>query len=696
MNQQNPSPPMAKKRPMKFSIHGDTRIDNYHWLRLTDEQKRASKKDSQTKEVLEYLQRENNYYKEHTKETLPFQENLFKEIKARIKEQDSSVPYFKNGYYYITRYEKGKQYPIYTRKKGTLQAEEEVLLEVNQLAADFEYYQIGGLAVSPNNHLLIYGVDTVSRRQYTLYLKDLQTGKTEKLIENTTGGAVWANDNETIFYTKKNKTTLRSQYIFRYHLKERKPIQIYEETHEAFSVFVAKSKSKKYVMIGSFSTTSTEYRFLEADNPFGAFQVFQKRQRDLEYSIAHYGAHFYILTNKDKAFNFKLMKTPISQTSKEYWQEVIPHRKEVLLEGITIFKQYLVLEERERGLNAINVKRWDGTNDYYLSFQEETYTAEVVFNPEFDTQKLRYVYSSMTTPNSVIDFDMQTKKQTIVKEQEVLGGDFNKENYTSKRIWAVARDNQKIAISIVKHKNTRFSAQTPFLLYAYGSYGHTINPSFSITRLSLLNRGFVYGIAHVRGGEYMGRHWYESGKLQQKKNTFYDFIDCSQYLIDNHYTSAEHLYAMGGSAGGLLMGVIINQAPYLYKGIIANVPFVDMINTMLDETIPLTSGEYDEWGNPNKKEDYFYMKSYAPYENIKESYFPNLLITAGLHDSQVQYWEPAKWIAKLREFHKGNTKLFLHTNMQTGHSGASGRFDALKEIAKEMSFLLNLERKTEK
>ena len=692
MNKEH-TPPVAKEKAVKNMIHNDTRVDKYHWMRLTDQQKQAEKKDTQTSEVVAYLKAENEYYQEQTKDTLDFQKKLFKEMKARIKEQDDSVPYFKNGYYYIVRYEKGKQYPVYIRKKESLQAEEEILLEVNVLAKDFDFYQVGGIAISTNNQKMIYGVDTLGRRQYTLYLKDLRTGIIQKLVENTTGSAVWANDNQTFFYVQKNQNTLRSQYIFRGNILRKKQHLVYEESEEAFSVCVSKTKSQKYLLIAAHSTRSTEYRFLSADYPKGTFQIFQKRTKDLEYNIAHYEDHFFILTNKDAATNFKLMKTQLAKTSEKYWQEVIPHRDTVFLEGFVIFKIFLVLEERKKGLTQIRIKKWDGTEDYYLPFESETYTAWVSYNPEFDTQKLRYVYNSLTTPQSVIDFDMQTHQQTVIKEQEVLGGAFKKENYVSERIWIQARDGASVPVSIVRHKETKFGKDTPFLLYGYGAYGHTIEPDFSTTRLSLLDRGFVYGIVHVRGGQYLGRHWYEQGKMEHKKNSFNDFVDCSRYFIENNYTSKEHLYAVGKSAGGLLMGVIINQAPELYRGIIAGVPFVDVLNTMLDASVPLTTGEYDEWGNPNKKQEYLYIKSYDPYENIKHDSFPNVFVSAGFYDSQVQYWEPAKWVATLRKHQKGAGKIFLYTDMKTGHSGVSGRFDALKEIAREMSFLLHLEQK---
>ncbi len=675
--------PKAEKIAKKLEMHGDIRIDNYYWLN-----------EKENPKVIDYLNAENAYFNEVTAHTNELQEELFTEMKARIKEDDESVPYKKNNYFYITKFKKGEQYPVYSRKFQNLEAKEEILFDVNKLAEGHNYFQLGGLSVSPNNKLVAFGTDAVSRRQYTLQFKNLETGELyPEKIENTTGGASWASDNKTVFYTQKNPTTLRSEKIFR-HVLGTNPSEdevVFEEKDEAFSVYVYRSKSEKFIIIGSYSTVSTEYRILEAENPTGACRVFQPRERDLEYSIAHYDSDFYVMTNKDKATNFKLMKTSDTQTLKENWVDVIPHREDVLLEDISIFKDFLVLEERTKGLNKIRIIRWDDSEDYYLPFEEETYAAGVYSNPEFDTNIIRYGYNSMTTPSSVIDFNVDDKTKTIKKESQVLGGKFDKENYKSERLWATAADGEKVAISLVYHKNTELSENTPLLLYGYGSYGHTIDAGFSSTRLSLLDRGFVFAIAHIRGSEYLGRNWYENGKLLQKKNTFNDFIDCAKYLINEGYTSSNHLYGYGGSAGGLLIGAVINMAPELFNGAIAAVPFVDVVTTMLDDTIPLTTGEYDEWGNPNQKKYYDYMKEYSPYDNVKSLNYPNLLVTTGLHDSQVQYFEPAKWVAKLRELKTNDNLLLLHTDMETGHGGASGRFDALKETARDYSFIIDLE-----
>jgi oligopeptidase B len=676
--------PIAKIVPHNLEKHGQTREDNYFWLN-----------DREDKEVLDYLNKENDYYQKMTAHTKQFQEDLFKEMKARIKEDDSSVPYFYNGYYYITRFEIGKDYPIYARKKGSLEAKEEIMFDCNEMAKNFTYFNLSGISISEDNKWATFGLDVVSRRQYLIQIKNLETGEilSEK-IENTTGAAAWASDNKTIFYTKKDPKTLRSDMIYKHVLNtdSKKDELVFHEKDDTFYTTVYKDKSKKYLVIASSSTLTTEFQILDASTPNDSFSIFQKRVRGLEYSISHFGNHFYILTNSDKATNFKLMKTAERATSIENWTEVIPHREDVLLEGIDIFKNYLVVEERSNGLNKIQIRPWSGKKPYYLPFSSETYTVYSTTNPDFDTEILRYAYQSLATPSSVIDFNMATKEKIVLKEQAVLGGKFDKNNYVEERIWATAEDGTKIPISMVYRKGMKKNGSNPFLLYAYGSYGSTIDPYFSTTRLSLLDRGFIFAIAHVRGGEYLGRKWYEDGKLLKKKNTFTDFIDCSKYVVRKEYTSKNHLYAEGGSAGGLLMGAIVNMAPDLYNGVIAQVPFVDVVTTMLDDSIPLTTGEYDEWGNPNDKKYYDYMLSYSPYDNVKAQNYPNMYVSTGLHDSQVQYWEPAKWVAKIRAVKKDKKLLFLDTNMEAGHGGASGRFEALKEVAKEFSFLLDLEK----
>ncbi len=673
--------PVAAKKPKELTIHGDTRIDNYYWLR-----------ERENPEVIAYLEAENSYRELVMKDTKGFQNELFDEIVGRIKQTDESVPYRKNGYYYYTRYVEGMEYPVYCRKKGSLEAEEEILANVNEMAQGHAYYQVGGMSVSPDNRYLAIGIDTVSRRKYTIYIKDLETGKMlDDQIPVTTGGASWANDSKTLFYTQKDDETLRSKAIFRHAMGSStvKDVMVFEEKDETFSTFVFKSKSNRYMIIGSSSTLTNEYRYLSADDPLGDFKVVQPRVRGLEYNVSHYEDHFYIITNLE-ATNFRLMKTPVTHTSKEHWQEVLAHREDVFLEGIEIFEDFLVVEERKEGLTQLRVIPWDSGSEHYIGMGEEVYTAWISINPDFDSKLLRFGYSSLTTPNSTFDYDLQTRERRLLKQEEVLGGSFDPANYEAKRLYAMADDGKKIPISLVYRKGIVLNGENPTLLYAYGSYGFTIDPGFRSHRLSLLDRGFVYAIAHIRGSQVYGRPWYEDGKLLKKMNTFTDYNDCAEHLINENYTSPDHLFAMGGSAGGLLMGAVVNLQPELYKGVIAAVPFVDVVTTMLDEDIPLTTSEYDEWGNPNHKTYYDYMLSYSPYDQVEAKGYPNMLVTTGLHDSQVQYWEPAKWVAKLREMKTDNNLLLMYCNMETGHGGASGRFEQYRETAMEYAFLLKL------
>lgn len=684
--------PKAKKIEEKLSIHGDTRVDNYFWMRLSDEQKEAKNPDKQTKDVLNYLNAENDYLKKTMAHTDALQDKLFKEITARIKQDDSSVPVKKNGYIYYSRYEPKQDYPLICRKKENTSVEE-IMLNGPELGKNQSYFAFGGTDVSTNNQYLAYGVDLVSRRQYTIYIKDLKSGKLLKdKIENTNGSATWANDNKTIFYSKNDPQTLRSYRIYKHIIgtdsKEDK--LVYEEKDETFGCDIFKTKSDKFLMIASHQTMSTEFRYLDANNPEGEWKILQKRERGHEYSADHFGDNFFIVTN-DKAKNFRLMKTPVNETGKENWEEVIPHRKDVLLEGIEMFRDYLVVAERKNGLNQLRVIQWKDKKEHYIEFKDPAYMAYAFDNPEFDTDKLRFAYSSMTTPYTVFDYNMKSGERIQRKQQEVVDPNFSPDNYVSERIYATARDGVKVPVSIVYKKGTKKNGKAPLLLYAYGSYGYSMDATFSSVRLSLLDRGFIFAIAHIRGGQEMGRQWYEDGKLLKKKNTFYDFIDCGKYLVDKKYTSPEHLYAQGGSAGGLLMGAVMNIEPELWNGVLAGVPFVDVVSTMLDETIPLTTGEFDEWGNPKEKKYYDYMLSYSPYDNVEKKAYPNLLITTGYWDSQVQYWEPAKWIAKLREYNTGDNELFMYCNMDVGHGGASGRFEQYKEVALEYAFLLDLE-----
>ena len=678
------SSPSADKIPQELIKHLDTRIDNYYWLN-----------DKENPKVIDYLNKENNYTNNKLEPTEKLQKELFNEMKARIKEDDSSVPYFYNDYWYVKKFKKGKDYPIYTRRYKSLESNEEVLVDVNKLAKGHSFYNLGGISVSPDNKKLSYSADTISRRLYTTYFLNIETGKLyNEKIDNTTGSLTWANDNKTVFYSKKNLTTLRVNKIYKHKLETdpKSDELIYEEKDESFSVGVSKSKSEEFLFLNSRSTLTSEVRFLNANNPDGEFKIFNKKTSGHEYSVSHFKDNFYIITNKDNAKNFKLMKSSLNMTNEKSWENVIEHRKNVLLEGIEIFNDFLVVVERDSGLVKMNIKKWDKSDNYYLPIDGETYSLSPGTNIDFKSKKLRYSYSSLNTPTSIIDFHMENKSFEIKKKQEVIDDKFDESNYITERLWAKSHDNTKVAISIIRHKNTELNQSTPLLLYGYGSYGITLDPYFSSVRLSLLDRGFVYAVAHIRGSEYLGRDWYEDGKLLNKKNTFLDFIYSANHLIKNNYTSSEHIYAMGGSAGGLLMGAVLNLEPELFKGIIAAVPFVDVLTTMLDESIPLTTLEYDEWGNPNNEEYYDYMLSYSPYDNVQNKNYTNLLVTTGLHDSQVQYWEPAKWVAKLREYNKSDNIILLHTNMETGHSGASGRFEALKEVAMEYAFLIGLEK----
>ncbi|WP_026952311.1 S9 family peptidase [Algoriphagus mannitolivorans] len=677
------TPPIASQKTKVLEIHGHQRNDPYYWMN-----------DRENPEVIQYLEAENRYLEETLKPVESFKNALFEEMKGRIKEDDQSVPYRKAGYYWYSRYTQGAEYPIFCRKSGSLESPEEIILDVNVLAEGKSYYQVGGTVTSPNQKLLAFAADEVGRRIYTIHFKNLETGEIlEEKIPNVTGNMTWAADNRTLFYTKQNPDTLRSYQVYRHELGDsvEKDVLIYEEKDEEFSCVVHKTKSEKCLLIHSESTISSEMRFLEADNPFGDFKILQPRTPHLEYAADHFGEFFWIRTN-DQAKNFKLVKAPCIAPQKENWVDVIPHRSEVLLEDFDLFAGFLVTQERSNGLTKIQVKPWDG-DSHTIQFEDQTYTAWIGANPEFETEMLRFGYNSLVTPSSTFDYHMVSKEKVLLKQQEVVGG-HDPSAYHSERIWAKAKDGVLVPISLV-YKKSLFekNGENPLLLYAYGSYGFSMDAYFSSTRLSLLDRGFVFAIAHIRGGEDLGRHWYEDGKMLKKKNTFTDFISCAEHLIGEKYTSPNHLYAMGGSAGGLLMGAVINLKPELFHGVIANVPFVDVVTTMLDETIPLTTGEFQEWGNPKHPEYYEYMLSYSPYDNVEAKDYPNLLVTSGLHDSQVQYWEPTKWVAKLRDLKTDNNLLLLHTNMDAGHGGASGRFNALKELAMEYTFLLMLEGK---
>ncbi len=695
--QEKMTPPFARAEPLTLVNHNDERVDEYFWMRLSDEQKDLGDKNPQTKEVLDYLRAENDYLTAVMSDTDSLQDELYEEIVARLDPTDQSVPYLYNGYYYYSRYAEGSEYPIHCRKKGSLDAQEQVMLDENELASGFDYYATAGKSVSSDNKILAFSEDTLSRRIYTIRFKNLETGQIlEDEIAGTSGNVVWANDNQTVFYSVRDHA-LRAYKIFRHQLGSpvSEDVEVFHEADETFRCGIFKTKSEDFLVIVSSSTLSNEYRVLDANNPTATWRVIQPRERGLEYSLDHMGDHFYILTNWE-AKNFRLMKTPTDRTTKENWQEVIPHRDDALIEGIELFEDFLVLEERVDGLSKVRVMPWTEGGEHYIAFDDATYVSGISTNREMDTDILRISYSSMVTPSSVYDYNMNTRTLELKKQQKVMTG-YDAEKYHSERLWATASDGAKVPVSLVYNKqHFKQDGTSPLLLYAYGSYGYSIDPYFRTTILSLLDRGFVFALAHIRGGQEMGRSWYEDGKLLRKKNTFTDFIDCGEFLIQEKYCADDQLYAMGGSAGGLLMGAVMNMRPELWAGVIAAVPFVDVVTTMLDETIPLTTGEYDEWGNPNEEAYYHYMKSYSPYDNMREVEYPNVLVTTGYWDSQVQYWEPAKWVARMRTKNVGDNLILFHTNLEAGHGGASGRYQQFKEVALEYAFLLKLAGKTDR
>ena len=673
--------PRAEKINKIMTMHNHERIDEFYWLN-----ERGNPK------VIDYLNSENDYRNSYMKDYKGLENELFEEIKSRIKEDDSSVPYLDNGYYYYTRFEKGKQYPIYCRKKDNLKNDEEILIDVNKMSQGHEYFRIGGIDISPNNKIMAYSVDTISRRLYTVHFKNLETGKKNThTISNTSGGVSWANDNKTLFYNQKNTKTLRTEKVMRHSFNQnQKDEEVYFEKDDEFNLYSYKSKSGKYIIIVSGKTISDEIRFLNANEADGDFKIFQKRVDGLEYSIDHLDDKWYVRTNINDSKNFKLMVCDEDKTSSDNWKEFIKHRKNVLLEGVEVFNDFFVITERENGQRRFNVISNKDGESHYIDFEEEVFSAYSSVNSEINSKTFRYGYSSMTTPNSTIEYNLIKKTKTVLKEAEILGGTFDKNNYESMLVWADARDGKKVPISLVFRKDTYKKGKNPLLLYGYGSYGSTNSAGFSSVRLSLLDRGFVYAIAHIRGSQYLGREWYEDGKMFNKKNTFWDFIDSAKYLGNNSYVDRDQIFAMGGSAGGLLMGAIANMEPEVFKGIVAAVPFVDVVTTMLDETIPLTTFEFDEWGDPKDEDSYYYMLSYSPYDQVEEKDYPAIFITTGYHDSQVQYFEPAKWIARLRDKRTNKEPLLMYCNMDAGHGGASGRFEAYKETAMEYAFLISL------
>lgn len=676
-NQNTMKPPLAAQKPHELTIHGHTRIDPFYWLN-----------DRENPEVITYLEAENAYTEAVMASTKDFQQKLYDEMLGRIQQTDMSVPYRLNGYWYYSRFEEGKEYPLYCRKADKEDAQEEIMLNGNAMAEGYAYFQIGGWQVSYDNKILAYAVDTVSRRQYTVYIKNLETGEVYKdAIPNTSGNMAWANDNKTLYYTIKDET-LRSYKILKHVLgtDQNNDVLVFHETDPTFNTFVFKTKSSEYIAIGSGSTVSSEYRIQPANQPDAPFRIIQPRMRDLLYSIEHFGNHFYIRTNLD-AKNYRLVKTPVDKTSLENWTEVIAHRNDVFLEDFEVFAAYLALNERKDGLTQVRIMHWDGSDDHYLDFGEPAYTAYLSTNLDFETDKLRFAFTSLTTPNSIYEYNMGKREKELLKQQQVLGG-YNPDDYQSERFFVTSHDGVQVPVSLVYKKGMVKNGANPLVLYGYGSYGASMDAYFSSSRLSMLDRGFIWAIAHIRGGQEMGRHWYDDGRLLNKRNTFYDFIAAGEALVEKKYTSPNHMFAMGGSAGGLLVGAVMNMRPDLWKGVVAQVPFVDVVTTMLDESIPLTTGEYDEWGNPNEKEYYEYMLSYSPYDNIEAKNYPAMLVTTGLHDSQVQYWEPAKWVARLRQMKTDNNTLLLKTNMDFGHGGASGRFERLREVALEYTFMM--------
>ncbi len=672
-------PPAVEKKPVELDIHGDVRIDNYFWLN-----------ERENPAVIDYLEAENAYTESVLTEASGLQTRLVEEMKSRIKQDDVSAPYKHGEYYYYYRLGEGQEYPVYCRRKGSMGADEEVLLDVNKAAEGETYFSVRGFKVSPDHKRAGYGVDTTGRRFYDLRFIDLETGRMlPDQIDDVTGNYEWAADSNSLFYVRQDPGTLRWDRIYRHELGADDDELVFAEQDETFNAYVYKSVSGKYIYIASESTLSTEVWYLQAATPMQEPQVFLPREQEHEYFVTDGGDRFFVTSNEN-AQNFRILETPLDNTAKDAWSVVVPHREDVLIESVDIFSNYIVITERTQGLTQMEVIDRDSRELHIIDFGETVFQASSGDNYDFETGVFRYDYESLTTPDSVYDYDLDSRQRQLVKEKEVLGG-FDRNDYESERLFVTARDGAKVPVSLVYRKGMELDGRNPLLQYGYGSYGSSIDPFFSANQLSLLNRGFVYAIAHIRGGSEMGRQWYYDGRQLNKKNTFTDFIDVSKFLIEDGYTSPEHLYASGGSAGGLLMGAVVNMAPDLYNGIATRVPFVDVVTTMLDDSIPLTSSEWDEWGNPNEKEFYDYMLSYSPYDQIERRAYPNILVTTSLHDSQVQYWEPAKWVAKLRDYKTDDNLLLLKTDMQAGHSGKTGRFQSLEDAAIQYTFFLYLE-----
>lgn len=685
MNKSELIAPVAVIKPHLHDIHGHQRNDNYFWLRDDD------RKDL---EVLTYLEQENEYTEKVMEPLSSVKEKLYEEMVARQEPELESVPYFKKGFWYLSRFDEGKDYSVYSRRKESMEADEDIFFDCNERATGFAYYQLGDLSLSPNSMLLAFTEDTVSRRQYTLRFKDLKTGELlDESIEDVTD-VVWANDNKTVFYVKQHPETLLSYQVYRHLLGDapQNDVLIYEEEDDTFHLNLYKTRSEEYLVICADSTMTSECLLLNADTPLDEFCCFSPRLREHEYSVDHFQGQFFIRSNytgKNFALHTLTDKTKGHKTSApSEWETLVPARESVLLEGYELMQDWLVVEERAKGLPVLRQINFKTSKSITLSFNDPVYTVFSHYNPQANSSKFRYQYTSFTTPSTVYELDLDTGETTLLKQSQVMG-EFDSADYQSERVWVSARDGIKVPVSLV-YKKTLFNHKNPLLVYAYGSYGHSLDIGFSSANLSLLDRGFVYAVAHIRGGEELGRDWYEQGKLLNKQNTFNDFVDVSKSLVDSGYGASDKVFAMGGSAGGLLMGAVINQAPELYRGVVAAVPFVDVVSTMLDESIPLTTGEYDEWGNPNDPEYYHYMLSYSPYDQVSAQAYPNMLVTTGLHDSQVQYWEPAKWVAKLRELKTDDNQLLLYTDMESGHGGKSGRFKHFEDIAREFAFLIDL------
>ncbi|MFN0213149.1 MAG: S9 family peptidase [Saprospiraceae bacterium] len=679
-NPQSATPPHPEQKPKELSTPwGDKRSDEYYWLN-----------ERENPAVTAYLEAENRYADTVLAPVKGLRTKLYDELKARIKEDDQTVPYFKNGYWYVARFEAGKEYPVFTRKKGDLNAAEEVLVDVNTLAAGKEYCQFGGLQVSLDNQLMAYSVDYSGRNLFKVYFKNLATGKDLPDSFDIGGAFVWANDNKTILYDTKDKVTLRNDKIWRHVIgtPQKQDVLMYHEKDETQYAYLGKSKSEQFFLINSAYTQTVEVQYLDANNPAGNFQSIRPREKDFFYEIEHWNDQFIIRTNWD-AKNFRLMETPVSDPRRENWKDVLPHRKDILLDGFTVFKEYLVASEHKGGLSQIHILRWADKADHYIEVGEPTYACSVDNNPEFDTKTLRYAFSSLKTPTTIVDYNMETKAKEVKKVAPVLGG-FDSNHYETEFVWATARDGVKVPISLVHKKDLPRNGNAPCHLTGYGSYGSSYAPGFNRDKISLLDRGFVVAIAHIRGGMEMGYQWYEDGKMLKKMNTFNDFIDCADFLIKEKYTASDRLFAEGRSAGGLLMGAVTNMRPDLFKGIITGVPFVDVLTTMSDPSIPLTTGEYTEWGNPANKAEYDYMKQYSPYDNMKKGNYPNMLVLTSFADSQVQYFEPAKYVARLRDLKTDKNVLLFKTNMSGSHGGSSGRFKRLEERALEYAWMMGL------